>query len=73
MIVAIYARKSTDQNLPDAEKSVTRQVEHATAYAVRKGWTVDPQRIYVDDGISGAEFVKPPDDNHSGNYEDRRP
>jgi hypothetical protein len=25
MIAAIYARKSTDQNLPDAEKSVTRQ------------------------------------------------
>jgi hypothetical protein len=33
MIAAIYARKSTDQNRPDAEKSVTRQVEHATAYA----------------------------------------
>jgi hypothetical protein len=27
MIVAIYARKSTDQNLPDEEKSVTRQIE----------------------------------------------
>jgi hypothetical protein len=32
MIAAIYARKSTDQNLPDAEKSVTRQVDHATRY-----------------------------------------
>ena len=29
MIAAIYARKSTDQHLPDAEKSVTRQIEHA--------------------------------------------
>jgi hypothetical protein len=28
MNAAIYARKSTDQSLPDAEKSVTRQVEH---------------------------------------------
>jgi hypothetical protein len=27
MIAAIYARKSTDQNLPDAEKSVTRQAD----------------------------------------------
>jgi DNA invertase Pin-like site-specific DNA recombinase len=36
MIAAIYARKSTDQNLPDEEKSVTRQVEHARAYAARK-------------------------------------
>ncbi len=60
MIAAIYARKSTDQNLPDAEKSVTRQVEHATAYATRKGWTVDPAHVYQDDGISGAEFVKRP-------------
>jgi DNA invertase Pin-like site-specific DNA recombinase len=60
MIAAIYARKSTDQNLPDAEKSVTRQVEHATAYATRKGWTVDAAHVYQDDGISGAEFVKRP-------------
>ena len=41
MIAAVYARRSTDQNLPDAEKSVARQVEHSTAYATRKGWTVD--------------------------------
>jgi DNA invertase Pin-like site-specific DNA recombinase len=41
MTAAIYARKSTDQDLPDAEKSVTRQIVHATAYAARKGWTVD--------------------------------
>jgi hypothetical protein len=33
VIAAIYARKSTDQNVPDAEKSVTRQIQHATAYA----------------------------------------
>jgi DNA invertase Pin-like site-specific DNA recombinase len=53
---AVYARKSNDQNLPDVEKSVTRQVERATAYAARKGWTVDPEQVYVDDGVSGAEF-----------------
>jgi site-specific DNA recombinase len=60
MIAAIYARKSTEQNLPDTEKSVTRQVEHATAYATAKGWTVDPARVYVDDGVSGAEFARRP-------------
>jgi hypothetical protein len=27
MIAAIYARKSTDQNVPDEEKSVSRQLE----------------------------------------------
>src|SRR5262245_23961503 len=57
MIVAIYARKSTDQNIADEEKSVTRQVEQATAYAARKGWTVAEDCIFVDDGISGADFV----------------
>ena len=61
MIAAIYARKSTDQGaVSDEQKSVTRQIEHARAYGVRKGWTVDDAHIYVDDGISGAEFLKRP-------------
>lgn len=61
MIVAIYARKSTEQSgVNDEEKSVTRQIEHATAYAERKGWIVADEHIYSDDGVSGAEFVKRP-------------
>ena len=61
MIAAIYARKSTDQGaVSDEQKSVTRQIAHARAYAVRKGWMVDDAHIYVDDGISGAEFLKRP-------------
>src|SRR5215831_7530084 len=61
MIAAIYARKSTEQNgLADEQKSVARQVEHATAYAGRKGWVVRPAHVYVDDGVSGAEFVNRP-------------
>jgi site-specific DNA recombinase len=60
MIAAIYARKSTDQNLPDEAKSTHRQIDHATAYATRKGWIVDRAHVYEDDGISGAEFVKRP-------------
>jgi site-specific DNA recombinase len=56
--VLIYARKSTDQQVADEEKSVTRQIERATVYAQRKGWTVDPASIFVDDGISGADFVR---------------
>jgi DNA invertase Pin-like site-specific DNA recombinase len=35
-------------------------VEHAKAYARRKGWTVDESCIFVDDGVSGAEFVNRP-------------
>ena len=61
MIAAIYARKSTEQNgVSNDQKSVTRQIEHATAYALKKGWTVSEDHIYSDDGISGAEFVKRP-------------
>ena len=61
MIASIYARKSTDQNgVSDEEKSVTRQTEHAKAYAAKKGWIVNDEHVYVDDGISGAEFVKRP-------------
>jgi pimeloyl-ACP methyl ester carboxylesterase len=40
MIAAVYAWKSTDQNISDEEKSVTRQVEHARAYAQR-----NPKRV----------------------------
>jgi DNA invertase Pin-like site-specific DNA recombinase len=29
-------------------------------YAVRKGWRVDDNHVYVDDGISGAEFANRP-------------
>ncbi|MCI0407339.1 MAG: recombinase family protein [Acidobacteria bacterium] len=58
MIAAIYARKSTEQNgVGDEEKSVVRQVEHARAYATRKGWSVADEHVYMEDGISGAEFV----------------
>jgi DNA invertase Pin-like site-specific DNA recombinase len=61
MIAAIYARKSTEQNgVTDEAKSVARQIEHARAYAERKGWTVDDGHVYTDEGISGAEFAKRP-------------
>ena len=61
MIAAIYARKSTEQNgVGDDEKSVARQIEHAKAYAAKKGWPVDDAYVYSDDGISGAEFKKRP-------------
>ena len=61
MIAAIYARKSTEQNsVADEQKSVTRQIDHARQYAARKGWTVANEHVYVDDGISGAEFANRP-------------
>ena len=60
MIAAIYARKSTEQLVADDQKSVTRQVAHARVYAERHSWTVDEAHVYVDDGISGAEFANRP-------------
>ncbi len=57
MIAAIYARKSTEQNTSDEEKSVARQATLARAFAERNGWTVDGH-VFADDGISGAEFLK---------------
>src|SRR5436190_2705153 len=61
MIAAIYARKSTEQvGANERSESIERQVAHARAYAARKGWTVAEEHVYVDDGISGAEFVKRP-------------
>jgi site-specific DNA recombinase len=60
-VAAIYARKSTEQiGVADEQKSVARQVEHARAYAAAKAWTVDDASVFVDDGISGAEFANRP-------------
>jgi DNA invertase Pin-like site-specific DNA recombinase len=61
MNAAIYARKSTEQaGVADDQKSVARQLEHSRQYAERKGWTVAEEHVYVDDGISGAEFANRP-------------
>jgi site-specific DNA recombinase len=61
MIAGIYGRKSTDQaGVAADQKSIARQIEHARAYAAAKGWTVDETCIFVDDGISGAEFSARP-------------
>src|SRR6267142_561252 len=61
LVVAIYGRKSTEQvGVTDEQRSVTRQIEHARAYALAHGWVVRDEDIFVDDGISGAEFRKRP-------------
>src|SRR6266478_9618600 len=61
LVAAILARKSTEQvGVTDEQRSVTRQVEHARAYALAHGWVVRDEYIFMDDGISGAEFRKRP-------------
>ena len=44
----------------NATESVARQIEHGRQYATRKGWAVADEYVYVDDGISGAEFANRP-------------
>ncbi len=61
MIAAAYLRKSTTQDgRADEEKSVAFQREHITAFAVSRGWVLSEDHIFVDDGISGAEFARRP-------------
>ncbi len=61
MIAAVYCRKSTEQSgVSDDQKSVARQLDHARQYAERKPWTVADNYVFVDDGISGAEFANRP-------------
>lgn len=61
MKAAIYARKSTDDSdRSDDNKSVTRQVERAKAYADARGWSVSAEHVFTDDGISGGEFINRP-------------
>jgi DNA invertase Pin-like site-specific DNA recombinase len=55
---AVYARKSTDQSdVSEDARSVTRQIEHAKAFAAKHGWTVAEEHIFVEaDATSGAVF-----------------
>lgn len=58
---AIYARRSNEQrDRDDADKSVHHQIARARAYIAEKGWALDEASIFIDDGISGAEFSKRP-------------
>jgi len=67
LIAAIYARKSTDQTgVAGEQKSVTRQIDHARAYATRKGWTVADDHVYVDDGRSCADSRRRTDGDSHG-------
>jgi len=57
---AIYARKSTSDERVEENKSIQRQIEHATKYAESLDYTIDKAHVFSDDGISGAEFLERP-------------
>ena len=57
LVAAIYARKSTDQvGIAEEHRSVQRQVDHAREWIRNRGWVVAEDYVFVDDGVSGAEF-----------------
>ncbi len=60
IVAAIYARKSTEQKVAKEALSVQQQEDGAREYARAQGWIVHDAHIYVDDGISGAEFERRP-------------
>ena len=60
MKAAIYCRRSTEQTGGKKGTGVERQEKLAREFAETQRWTVHRDHVYVDDGISGAEFARRP-------------
>jgi DNA invertase Pin-like site-specific DNA recombinase len=56
----LRTEKHRQSSVSDEQRSVARQVQHARTCATLKGWHVLDEHVYVDDGISGAEFANRP-------------
>ena len=57
---AAYLRKSNEEGDKATEaKSVEVQRDLVTQFATARGWTIDPQHVYVDDGVTGATYERP--------------
>lgn len=57
MRVALYARVSTTRQAQ--AQTITQQLARLHAYAAERGWAVDEQHLYRDDGYSGAALARP--------------
>ena len=55
--VAAYARVSTDRQAES--QTIEQQVERLQAYAQQQGWSLPAERIYQDNGESGACLDRP--------------
>lgn len=55
LVAAVYARKSTLQDVSEDQKSVERQIENCRVFAAAKGWTVPKALVFSDDAVGGAE------------------
>jgi hypothetical protein len=56
MIAGCDARKSNEDDRNEEAKSTQRQVDRAREFARSKGWAFSEEHVWVDDGISGAEW-----------------
>ncbi|WP_170320056.1 recombinase family protein [Polyangium spumosum] len=57
MRAALYVRRSTEEHQAD---SIEVQTGEGRRYIERKGWSLDPAHVFVDDAVSRAEFKKRP-------------
>src|SRR3712207_8823566 len=57
MRAAIYARVSTARQ--DRAQKTDQQLERLKAYAQQKGWTLEEDQLYLDEGYSGASLNRP--------------
>ena len=60
MRAAIYCRLSREQTGGKKGQSVDRQAQTSREFAEARGWSVQTGHVFVDDGISGAEFERRP-------------
>lgn len=67
-VAAIYARKSTDDSdRNDEARSTTRQAEHARAFALRRGWTVVNEHVYLgESAVLRIALRRCPDNRQAG-------
>lgn len=57
MRAAIYARVSTSRQARD--QSIEQQVERLKSHTQQEGWTLEEERVYLDEGYSGASLNRP--------------
>src|SRR5215472_10337075 len=57
MRVAVYARVSTDRQA--RAQGIEKQLDRLRAAAAGRGWVLDEQHVYRDDGYSGARLGRP--------------
>jgi len=56
-ITALYVRVSSDRQV--REGTIDSQLDAVRAFATQQGWPIDPDREFVDNGVSGTTLDRP--------------